>query len=112
MLLKSLTAWKGRIGTISGSRILQKTKFKILKQRNLVFDSGMLRTVLRAQLVSGLRKGLIGILFVLMFGTAGYYLIEGWAWLDALYMTVITVSTVGLAEVHPLSNAGRIFTMI
>lgn len=44
-------------------------------------------------------------------GLAGYRLLERWPWLDCLYMTVVTVSTVGFAEVHPLSPAGRLFTM-
>ena len=45
-------------------------------------------------------------------GTAGYRLVEGWGLFDALYMTVITISTVGFQEVHPLSQAGRVFTML
>lgn len=61
---------------------------------------------------TGLRSGLIGILAVLISGTLGYRLIEGWRWLDGLYMTVITVSTVGTLEVHPLSDSGRIFTCL
>jgi voltage-gated potassium channel len=44
-------------------------------------------------------------------GTAGYHLIEGWRPLDAFYMTVITLTTVGFQEVHPLSSAGRVFTV-
>ncbi len=44
-------------------------------------------------------------------GVAGYSLIEGWNLLDSLYMTVITLSTIGYGEVHPLSTAGRVFTM-
>jgi voltage-gated potassium channel len=44
-------------------------------------------------------------------GTLGYVLIEGWPAFDALYMTVITLTTVGYLEVHPLSTAGRAFTM-
>ena len=45
-------------------------------------------------------------------GTLGYKLIEGWSLFDALYMTVITVGTVGYGETHPLSTAGRAFTML
>jgi voltage-gated potassium channel len=44
-------------------------------------------------------------------GTIGYQLVEGWDWFDALYMTAITITTVGFMEVHPLGPAGRVFTM-
>ena len=52
-----------------------------------------------------------GLLVLPAIGVAGYCWIEGWPVLDALYMTVITLSTVGYTEVHPMSSAGRIFTM-
>ncbi len=48
---------------------------------------------------------------ILTGGCIGYTVIEGWEGLDALYMTVITLTTVGFQEIHPLSRAGRIFTM-
>lgn len=51
-------------------------------------------------------------LAVSCFGTFGYVLIEGWDILDALYMTVITLATVGYGEVHPVSFMGRIFTIL
>jgi voltage-gated potassium channel len=49
---------------------------------------------------------------VLAGGTAGYMVIEGWNAWDAFYMTVTTVATVGYGEVHPLSVAGRAFTVL
>lgn len=62
-----------------------------------------------------LRRLLYPLLFmvvVVTVGTFGYVLIEGMRLLDALYMTVITISTVGFGEVQPLSDAGRIWTML
>jgi len=52
------------------------------------------------------------IIIVIAFGTAGYQLIEGWNFLDALYMTIITLTTVGYREVHELSSRGMIFTIV
>jgi voltage-gated potassium channel len=48
---------------------------------------------------------------VIIISTLGYMLIEHWRLLDAFFMTLITVSTVGYREVHPLSDAGRLFTL-
>lgn len=45
-------------------------------------------------------------------GTAGFYFIEDWRFIDSLYMTMITISTVGFAEVHELSDTGKIFTAV
>lgn len=55
---------------------------------------------------------LLLLLAVLMSGASGYQLIEGWSFFDGLYMTVITVASVGYGETHPLSDSGRIFTMV
>jgi voltage-gated potassium channel len=48
---------------------------------------------------------------VMAFGTAGYMIVEGWSLLDALFMTVTTITTVGYREVQPLDTQGRIFTI-
>ncbi len=61
-----------------------------------------------------MRKVLIAIanlLGILVFGTAGYMAIEGSSLVDGLYMTVITITTVGYGEVFTLSPAGRYFTI-
>ena len=47
----------------------------------------------------------------LSIGTAGYMYFEQWDFLDALYMSVITTTTVGFSEVRELSDNGRIFTI-
>ena len=52
------------------------------------------------------------LLLVMSAGTIGYYLLEKWRWIDSLYMTVITISTVGFKEVSELSDPGRILTII
>ena len=60
---------------------------------------------LRLAIVLGLLVGIVTV------GTTGYHLLEGWTWLDAFYMTVISLTTVGYGEVRPLSSAGQIFTI-
>lgn len=64
-------------------------------------------TTLRNKLI----LSLILVVIVLLSGTAGYYFIEKWDLFDSLYMTVITLSTVGFQEVEPLSKAGKGFTI-
>ena len=51
------------------------------------------------------------LLILPVIGTAGYILIEGWSFLDALYMTVTVLTTIGFREVRPLDDSGRIFTI-
>lgn len=65
----------------------------------------MERTVRRAYQLSGL------LLFILCAGVLGYHYIEGWSLFDSLYMTVITLATVGYGETHPLTITGRAFTI-
>ncbi len=49
---------------------------------------------------------------LLFIGVAGYMFIEDWNLLDSVFMTAISLTTVGYSEVHPLSTEGRIFTII
>jgi voltage-gated potassium channel len=56
-------------------------------------------------------KPLVLLFLVILIGMTGYHLIEGWPFLDCLYMTVITIFTVGFHEVGDLSSLGRIFTI-
>ena len=47
-----------------------------------------------------------------LIGVAGYMVIEKWRFLDSIYMTAISLTTVGFREVHPLSDHGRLFTIV
>jgi len=59
-----------------------------------------------------LKAALLVLAAILVIGTVGYMLIEGFVFIDAFYMTVITVATVGFEEVHQLSQAGELFTIL
>lgn len=76
-------------------------------QFNTDYSDGSLSQMIRS---AALHLALIT--FVLGAGTLGYMTIEDWNFLDSLYMTVITVATIGFSEVHPLSDSGRIFTIV
>jgi voltage-gated potassium channel len=52
------------------------------------------------------------IFVVIALGTVGYSIFEGWGLFDSLYMTVITITTIGFKEVHELSATGRAFTVV
>ena len=49
---------------------------------------------------------------ILAAGTLFYHFIEQWRWLDSLYFSVMTLSTVGYGDLTPLTDAGKIFTVI
>ena len=53
----------------------------------------------------------LALLVLFVVGTSGYAVIEGWTWMDGLYMTFITLSTIGFQEIHTLSDTGRLFTL-
>ena len=68
-----------------------------------------LPTLLRKQQTS-LFLGVVLLAIWTLVGTIGFSLIEGWSLFDSFYMTILTISTVGYGEVHPLTGPGRIFT--
>ena len=53
-------------------------------------------------------------IFLISIGTVGFYIIGGskWSWIDSLYMTIITLSTVGYGEVHELGDIGKIWAIL
>lgn len=52
------------------------------------------------------------IVVLVAIGTVVFHFVEGWKWLDALYFTVITLSTVGYGDFSPQTNLGKILTML
>ncbi len=56
--------------------------------------------------------GVAALFLIVLLGSVGFMLIENYSFVDALYMTMITVSTVGFREVFPLSDGGKVFTVI
>lgn len=60
---------------------------------------------------SKIYTALMLLLFVMFVGIIGYRTIAGYEWIDAVYMTVITITTVGFAEVNPLDTQSKIFTI-
>ncbi len=69
-------------------------------------------TLRRAQATQrNLRIALGAMGLIVVVGTIGYVLIEGWSFLDALWMVVISLTTIGYGEVKPLSDIGRVFTL-
>jgi len=50
--------------------------------------------------------------FFIALGTVVYHYIEGWSWLDSLYFSVITLTTIGYGDFSPQTDLGKIFTLL
>lgn len=94
----------------------------LLEPENLIINAILLLVVTMIFLGSGVSTAVLArfrilrafILFMmtLLVGTLGYRRLEGWSLMDGLYMTVITMTTIGYGETGPLSQTGRTFTIL
>jgi len=50
-------------------------------------------------------------MIILALGSTVYHFIEGWSWIDSLYFSVITLTTIGYGDFSPQTNAGKLFTI-
>ena len=74
--------------------------------------SGRVRRVVRQALKEPETRGLIyATLIVVAAGTVFYRIIEHWSWVDSLYFTVVTLTTVGYGDLTPHTDAGKLFTV-
>ena len=48
---------------------------------------------------------------IVLWASVFYHFVEGWAWIDSIYFSVVTISTVGFGDFSPETSAGKIFTM-
>ncbi|MBV5260303.1 potassium channel protein [Synechococcus moorigangaii CMS01] len=65
-----------------------------------------------ARLRGQLLLGILMLVALFLVGTEWFMVVEHWSWVDAAYMTMITLATVGFGEIHPLGDRSRIFTSI
>ena len=104
----------GRFGGLEGaaaarSKVIIITMPEELPQRDRELPTDRAAQMRRA--LSRLRKAALALGAIVVGGTAGYMVLEGWGFLDALYMTMITISTVGYGEVNALDTSGRLWSM-
>ena len=97
--------------------LLRDRRLSLLALFFLSCALGYLRNRIWGYLISSVYASRILYAFVLILmtasvGTAGYHFLQGWSWSDGLYMTVITMTTVGYGETRELTQIGRAFTML
>lgn len=72
----------------------------------------LLKAIVRSWRHSTFRAGLFLAIALLLSGTLFYRSVEGWSWVDSLYFSATTISTVGLGDLSPQTNLGKIFTVL
>lgn len=72
----------------------------------------LLKAIARSWGSAHFRAGLLLALAILVSGTVFYRSVEGWSWTDALYFSATTISTVGLGDLSPQTDFGKVFTVV
>ena len=72
----------------------------------------LLKAIARSWNVPNFRAGLGLAVLILVSGTIFYRSVEGWSWIDALYFSVTTISTVGFGDLAPRTDIGKLFTVV
>jgi len=75
------------------------------------YGNFLVRSVLEFVKDSRYRNLLMTSTVILIIGTIVYHELEGWTWLDSLYFSVITLTTIGFGDFAPETVGGKIFTM-
>ncbi len=124
--LDAAVRWSLDVVVVFGALVLAGVPFFVRQQDRLVFAlyggilllvvfgfvlSRVLAYLLSSVYQSRILYAVILILVTAALGTFGYQVLEGWDLMDGLYMTVISMTTVGYGETRPLTLLGRVFTM-
>ncbi len=72
----------------------------------------LFKAIKRSWNVPAFRSALLLAAMILLSGTIFYRSIEGWSWVDSFYFSVTTASTVGLGDLAPKTDAGKLFTVL
>lgn len=70
-------------------------------------------TAIRGQLDDDAFRATLALLLgLLVTGTVAYPILEGWSFVDSLYFSVVTLATVGYGDIHPVTDLGKLFTVL
>lgn len=72
----------------------------------------LMKAIFRSWELPEFRAAFVLSLVILISGTVFYRSVEGWSWVDALYFSATTISTVGLGDLTPATSIGKIFTVL
>lgn len=72
----------------------------------------LLKAILRSWRIPAFRSALLLAALVLLSGTIFYRTVEGWSWIDAFYFCAMTAATVGVADMSPQTDIGKLFTVL